>query len=186
MNRNRAPLRLALVVVLVTAVAALGGCGAKHSPSSAATASVPARASAPSAREAAEDRAVAAYRGLWLSMAQAGEVPDPDAPELRQYATGDALARVVSALVTYKETGVVTRGAPVINPRVASVSPADSPTQVNLVDCGDSTNWTKHKKPTGELVANDPRGRRTITAVVKVVDGVWKVTSFDVGDIGSC
>jgi hypothetical protein len=41
-------------------------------------------------------------------MAKAGEVPDPDAVELRRYADGDALRGIVGALVTYRETGVVT------------------------------------------------------------------------------
>ncbi|WP_307970365.1 hypothetical protein [Salinispora arenicola] len=119
-------------------------------------------------------------------MAKAGEVPDPDAAELRQYAADRALARIVSVLVTYRETGVVTRGGPVTNPRVTGATPADAPTEVTVADCGDSTNWTKHKKATGELIEDDPRGRRSITAVVKSFDGSWKVVSFDVGDIGSC
>lgn len=119
-------------------------------------------------------------------MAKAGEVPDPDAPELRQYAADRALARIVDVLFAYRETGVVTRGAPVMNARVTGGSPADAPTEVAVADCADSTNWTKHKKASGELIEDDPRGRRTITAVVKPVDGSWKVVSFDVGDIGSC
>ncbi|GIJ12617.1 hypothetical protein ACFFMR_29045 [Micromonospora andamanensis] len=134
----------------------------------------------------AQQEALAAYIGMWQAMAKAGEVPDPDAPELRRYAADRALARVVDVLFTYRETGVVTRGAPVTDARVSGASPADAPTEVTVVDCGDSTNWTKHTKATGELIADDPRGRRNITAVVKPVDGSWKVVSFDVGDIGSC
>ncbi|GAB3160699.1 hypothetical protein GCM10027290_66990 [Micromonospora sonneratiae] len=119
-------------------------------------------------------------------MAKAGELPDPEALELRQYAAGRALARIVDVLFTYGETGVVTRGAPVLNARVKDASPSDTPAEVTVVDCADSTNWTKHKKATGELIEDDPRGRRSITGVVKPVDGSWKVVSFDVGDIGSC
>ncbi len=129
---------------------------------------------------------MAAYVGMWQAMAKAGQVPDPDAPELREFAADRALARIVDVIFTYRETGVVTRGAPVTNARVTGVSPAEAPTEVTAADCGDSTNWTKHKKATGELIEDDPRGRRNITAVVKIVDGSWKVVSFDVGDIGSC
>ena len=140
----------------------------------------------PSERAAAEAQAIAAYDGMWQAMAKAGEVPDPDAPELRQYAAEDALARVVGALVNYRENGQVTRGRPVSNASVASATPAEQPTEVNVVDCGDSTNWTTHNKSTGTQISPDPRGRRHITAVVKKIDGAWKVTTFDVGDIGSC
>ena len=151
------------------------------------TTQVPTPPSAPASEPpSAQQEALAAYIGMWQAMAKAGEVPDPDAPELRRYAADRALARIVDVLFTYRETGVVTRGVPVTNARVSGASPADAPTEVTVVDCGDSTNWTKHKKATGELIEDDPRGRRNITGVVKPVDGSWKVVSFDVGDIGSC
>ncbi|WP_433615354.1 hypothetical protein ACQP2P_11340 [Dactylosporangium sp. CA-139114] len=140
----------------------------------------------PDARAVADRDALAAYTAMWQAMAKAGEVPDPDAPELRQYAADRALARIVAVILTYQQTGVVTRGAPVTNARVTGATPADAPTEVTVADCGDSTNWTKHKKATGELIQDDLRGRRNITAVVRSIDGSWKVVSFDVGDIGSC
>lgn len=129
---------------------------------------------------------MSAYDGMWQAMATAGQVPDPDAPELRRYATGDALARVVAALASYRENGQVTRGRPVSHASVASATPPDDPTEVNIVDCGDSTNWTTHTKATGELISPDPRGRRRITAVVKKIDGSWKVAAFNVRELGSC
>ncbi|MFI9640882.1 hypothetical protein ACIG87_12580 [Micromonospora sp. NPDC051925] len=161
-------------------------CGSGESGGS-APATQTATPSTSSAGPSGEQRdALAAYVGMWQAMAKAGEVPDPDSPELRQYAADRALARIVDVLFTYRETGVVTRGVPVMNAGVTGASPADAPTEVTVADCADSTNWTKHKKTTGELIEDDPRGRRTITAVVKPVDGSWKVVSFDVGDIGSC
>ncbi|WP_433531007.1 hypothetical protein ACQPYA_02450 [Micromonospora sp. CA-263727] len=157
--------------------------GGESTPSTQATTPASAPASeAPSAQQ----EALASYVGMWQAMAKAGEFPDPDAPELRRYAADRALARIVDVLFTYRETGVVTRGAPVLNARTTGASPADEPTEVTVADCADSTNWTKHKKTTGELIEDDPRGRRNITAVVKPIDGSWKVVSFDVGDIGSC
>jgi len=173
------------VAVAVGAVFAVVGC---DSDAPAATPSAPATGAptTPSKRAGAETQAIAAYDGLWRAMAEAGEVPDPDAPELRRFAVGDALARVVGTLVFDRENGLVTRGAPVTAPSVVSATPADAPTEVNLVDCGDSTNWTTHKKSTGAQVSPDPRGRRHITAVVTSTDGAWKVSSFNVGEIGSC
>jgi len=167
-------------------VLAAAGCGSDESPDGTPSPSPQPAVTSTSPRAAAEAKAIAAYNAMWQAMAKAGEVPDPDAPELRQYADGDALRGVVGALVTYRETGVVTRGAPVTTPRVDSVSPSDNPTQVDLVDCGDSTNWTTHKKSTGELIKEDPRGRRRITASVRLVGDTWKVNKFDAGAIGSC
>lgn len=167
--------------MLLTAACDSGESGGSATTTGAAT---PSTSSAGPSGE--EQDALAAYVGMWQAMAKAGEVPDPDAPELRQYAAERALARIVDVLFTYRETGVVTRGAPVMSARVTGGSPADAPTEVTLADCADSTNWTKHRKTTGELIEDDPRGRRNITAVVKPVDGSWKVVSFDVGDIGSC
>ncbi len=182
MTRSTAKPFLAGAVLLAFAAT---GCGS-DAPGSAPSVSASGPPTTASTRAAAEAQAIAAYNGMWQSMARAGEVPDPDALQLRQHADGEALRGIVGALVTYRETGIVTRGAPVTNPRVESVSPSDSPTEVNLVDCGDSTNWTKHKKPTGELMKDDPRGRRRITAVVRLAGDTWKVAKFDAGEIGSC
>lgn len=178
--------------VAVCAVAALvllaAGCGSDESGGT--PAGTPSAFASPTPtlgpREAAERDALAAYVGMWQAVAKVGEAPDPDAPELRRFAADRALARLVDVIFTYRETGVVTRGTPMVNARVTGASPAEVPAEVTVADCGDSTNWTKHKKSTGELIKDDPRGRRTITAVVKSVDGSWKVVSFDVGDIGSC
>jgi hypothetical protein len=174
------------VTLIVVALLALAGCNSGRDGTHPARTGVASPSPSLDKRAMAERDAAAAYSAMWQAMAKAGEIPDPDAPELRQYATGDALARIVGVLVTYRETGVVSRGRPVDNPRATSANPADAPTEVHLVDCGDSTNWTKHNRATGELIKDDPRGRRSITAVVKLVDGTWKVTTFEVGDIGSC
>lgn len=181
-------LKRQLVICVVGAMALINAaCGSGGPAGSAPIPQTAGPSGVASPQPADEQRdALAAYVGMWQAMAKAGEVPDPDAPELRQYAAERALARIVDVLFTYQETGVVTRGAPVMNARVSGASPVEAPTEVTVVDCGDSTNWTKHDKATGELIENDPRGRRNITAVVKPVDGSWKVVSFDVGDIGSC
>jgi hypothetical protein len=176
------------VVGLIAASLALtAGCSSAAKPTSGVTltASPSATASlAPSA--AAEREALAAYVGMWQAHARAAQVPDPDYSELRQFAADRALARLVSVLVAYRESGVVTTGEPIVNARITGASPAEAPIEVAVADCGDSTNWRKHKKATGEPIPDDVPGRHNITAVVKPVDGSWKVVSFDVGDLGSC
>lgn len=167
-------------------LAAAAGCNSSEPSAEPGSTRPSADSATTNARTAAERNALAAYTGMWQAVAEAGEVPDPDAPKLRQYAADRALARLVDVLFTYRETGVATRGRPTSHPRVTSANPAETPTEVAVDDCGDSTNWTKHKKATGELIKDDPRGRRHITAVVKVVDGTWKIVSFEAGNIGTC
>src|SRR4051812_43677381 len=47
-----------------------------------------------------EAAALTAYRGLWNAFVQAGKTSDPDAADLRTYASGQALTLVVSSLYT--------------------------------------------------------------------------------------
>jgi hypothetical protein len=70
---------------------------------------------------------------------------------------------------------------------VTSAEPADTPTKVGITDCGDSTNWLKYRKNSGELVDDQPGGRQLINAVVEQQsDGSWKVSDFGVHEVGSC
>jgi hypothetical protein len=181
--------RTITTVCLVAALAlAAAGCTstdeATPPPSPSPTSASPSATLSP--RQSAEAQAMDAYNKLWQATAQAGTVPDPDAPALREYATGDALALIVGVMVSYREKGVVTRGVPVTNPRVTSVDPADAPTQVNLLDCGDSTDWAEYDKASGKMIEGSRGGHRRITAEVRWVDGRWKVASYDIGDLGSC
>src|SRR3954470_2830093 len=90
---------LAMWVMLVLAA----GCDSGRSPAAPVSTAPGASSTSMSPRAAAEAQAIAAYDGMWQAMAKAAEVPDPDAPEVRQYAAEDALARVVGALVAYRE-----------------------------------------------------------------------------------
>src|SRR4051812_32007855 len=58
-------------------------------------------------REAAEQAALAAYRDMWGAAAAASKTSNPDAPDLRRYATGDALKLLVGALYTDRGQGHV-------------------------------------------------------------------------------
>src|SRR5205823_977330 len=107
----------------------------------------------------------------------ASAVPDPDAPDLRRYATGDALKLVVGNLVIDRDQDKVAKGDVVLNPTVTALEPVDQPTQVTITDCVDATNWLEYKK-SGELWNNEPGAKHHNTATVKLVDGAWKVSSF--------
>jgi hypothetical protein len=130
--------------------------------------------------------AVAAYVGMWKADAQASLTSDWQAPYLSHYASGSALQILTGDLYADHLNGLVAKGAPVDHPRVTSVSPPDKPTSVMIYDCADSRNWLQYKTD-GSLVDNTPGGMRRIAAEVRLhTDGLWRVTQFGVGDLGSC
>ena len=134
-----------------------------------------------------EDRAVAAYRGMWTAYAEAGQTADPTHPSLARYADGKALAALREALRGFRQLGQRTQGAPVLAPNVAKRSAAADgrPATVEVVDCVDTTQWLVYAQD-GELADDKPGGRRRLGATVTEVGGVWKVTLFGVREVGTC
>jgi hypothetical protein len=142
---------------------------------------------APNPVEVAGELAVDAYRGMWLSYAEAGTTSDWQSPKLGQFATGTALSTMTRGLYGARYKGVVSRGEPILSPSVSSAEPLDAPTKVLVTDCGDSTNWTRHYVDSGQPADDEPGGRRHINAVVeKQADGSWKVVEFGVQEVGTC
>jgi hypothetical protein len=171
------PTRLCLTTVLLVVVGA--GCGADHP----ATTSSPSAtgAQSPSAATGVAADATAAYRSMWDSFVEAGKTSDPDAPEIRRYASGQALRLIVSALVTNRDQGKVIRGDLVINPKVTTATP----TEVTIVDCVNDEQWLVYKT-SGGLADDKPGGRHRTTATVRKTDAGWKVASFILKDAGTC
>ncbi|GIM98252.1 hypothetical protein [Paractinoplanes toevensis] len=154
----------------------------------------PPPASTPSLRAPSQDtpasadtKALAAYRGMWNAYATAGESADPTHGDLAQYTTGDALSALTKGLDEYRDKGQVMKGRPVMTPRVTERPPAGDPVQqFEIQDCLDSTNWLIYEK-SGKLVNDEPGGRRFTGAFVRDTgDGVWKVWSVGVHEVGSC
>jgi hypothetical protein len=179
------PLRSANLVVITLSLA-LGGChaaggGQQTAPSASSTTSSP--SPAPSALAAAD--AVTAYRGMWTAVVAAATVPDPDAPDLRRYASGDALKLLVGNLVIDRDQGKVVKGDVDLSPTVTALEPAEHPTQVTITDCVDATNWLEYKK-SGDLWNKEPGAKHHNTAILKLTDGVWKVSSFTLEKGGTC
>lgn len=130
---------------------------------------------------------MATYQGMWADYATAATTSDWQSPKLGQYATGTALSTISRGLYADHYNGLVSRGAPVLHPSVASVDPPNNPTKVMITDCGDSTHWLQYRADNGQLADSTPGGRRLINATVqKQADGSWKVTDFGVHDLGSC
>ncbi|TCB91672.1 hypothetical protein E0H26_25430 [Micromonospora zingiberis] len=122
---------------------------------------------------------------MWDAFVEAGKVSDPDAPGLRRFASDQALRLIVSSLHTNREQGKVIKGDLVLDPQVTEVKPAESPTEVTVLDCVDSTNWLEYKV-SGGLWDDEPGGKHRTTATVKVTDGTWKVSSFILEEPGTC
>ncbi len=168
------------VALIVTAVA-LAGCrsgGRGTQPTAPASSATPG-ASASSVGPG--DAAVMAYRGLWAAFVEAAKTSDPDAPDIRKYASDNALKLIVGGLVSNREQGKVVKGNLVLNPKATTVSA----TEATILDCVDATNWLEYKT-SGELWDNKPGGKHRTTATVKAVDGTWKVSTFNLEGTGTC
>jgi hypothetical protein len=185
--------RLTVAVVGAVSLLVLAACGTTTSATGAATSrrTSPTTASpAPSSASPAglaEQRAIAAYLGMWQDFAQAGTTSDWQSPTLAQYATGIALSNMSRGLYADHYNDLVTRGTATHNPHVTSADPPVDPTKVVITDCSDSTNYLKYNAKTGQAANDGPGGRQLITGIVqKQTDGSWKVSDFGVHGVGTC
>lgn len=135
----------------------------------------------------AKQDALAAYRDMWHNFVVAGQTSDWQSPLLGQYATGLALSTLSRGLYADHYNGLVSKGAPALNPVAVSVDPASNPSTVIINDCGDSTHALKYYANNGQPANDGPGGRRFIKATVqKQPDGSWKVSDFGIQPVGSC
>jgi hypothetical protein len=181
------------LVLLAALALASGACTSGSESGAAPTSTVapstttvpPSSTSAPAETNEVEQQVLAAYTGMWTATAEAAETSNHQSPALARYATGEALTRITQSLLTDRQRGVVTKGRPILGPRVVSLTPPETPNVARVEDCGDSTGWLKYKT-SGELVDDEPGGRRRIEAVVRLADGGWKVSDFVVQGVGTC
>lgn len=177
-----------VLVGLVTVSALLAAGCSSDKPKSAPTSLAPASSSAAPSLEpsaAAARDALVAYRGMWSSFVEAAKTSDAESPELRKYASDQALRLIASGLYTDRDQGKVTKGDLVLSPKVTQVKPTKAPTEVTVLDCVDSTKWLEYKA-SGGLWDDKPGGKHRTTATVKRSDGTWKVSSFILEDSGTC
>lgn len=131
--------------------------------------------------------AITAYRGMWTSYDTAVEVPDPSSPDLRRYATGEALQTLTKGLQSVKDQSLKGTGELFLSPHVSEVSPASAPTNVGVRDCFDDGATHLVRVGPGSPYHDIPGGRRLCTAtIVLQPDGTWKVTRFALQKVGTC
>ena len=176
-----------LVIGVAAASMLLAGCnsGKHRTPPDSTSAASPSSAASLGADAAARRDAVAAYRGMWAAFVAAGKIADPDAPDLRKYASDQALRLIVNALYTDQQQKKVIRGDLTIDPQVTAVSPAQEPTLVTISDCVNDEKWLVYKA-SGGLADDKPGGKHQTTATVKRAADGWKVSSFILKEAGTC
>ncbi len=178
---------LAVVLAAGCSTTSSGTTGPSSTRPSAASTSPSAGSSTPSPAPATpQEKALAAYRGMWTDMAAAAVTSDYKSALLGRHASGDALLKIKQSLYSDKQTGLVTKGQPVLDPRAQGVSTSGGLTRVSVVDCADASHWLKYKAATGTLQDNVPGGRHAVTAQVVGENGSWVVVQFLVRPVGTC
>lgn len=132
-------------------------------------------------QDAEHAAALDAYRAMWRDLTRASETSDAASPLLDDHATGGALAVMKYGLDKSKKEQVVSKGAPRVDPEVASANSRE----VVLVDCVDDRNWLQYKL-NGELKNDVPGGHFRADATVRRSEGAWKVTDLYMHEAGSC
>jgi len=126
-----------------------------------------------------------AYRGLWRAIVAASRTSNPDAPQLRQYAQGQALRLIVSGLYTNRDQGKVSKGTVTLSPHIVAATPKAGPNRVVIRDCVDDSSWLDYTTH-GALWDHRPGGKHDTVAVVKHRDDAWRVDSIVLKDAGTC
>lgn len=188
------PSRTTIAVIASIGLSLLAGCDGDDQPSGPSpapstsilvTPTTTASTTAPSPTAAAES-ALAAYRGMWTSYAEALSIPDPNYAALRSYAAGTALDHLVDGITRTKADGKKSTGAIVLSPVVDGPAPAASATSVNVRDCMNTADFLLVRID-GAPFQDTPGGMRLCTATVeRQADGTWKVVTYALRGVGTC
>lgn len=180
----RRPVTLSIITVALMSGASCTS-GQDSPPSPPALPSL--RSSSADANNAAEQSALAAYRGMQQAYIAAGRTTDPQYGELARYADGDALSVLTAGLDSNKKQGLIIKGDVVLNPQVTELSPPSAPETAKIRDCLDTSGATRVKASSeGSPFVDTPGGRRVVTATAKRTGDVWKVISFVPMAVGTC
>jgi len=118
----------------------------------------------------------------WIAVAATSDYQNP---RLTQHASGDAGLLIYKSVYLNHADGVVTKGSPVISPRVTAVGPVPERDRATIIDCIDTTNWLNYTQ-NGDLQDETPGGRRFVQALVLRTGETWKVDQLVVQALGTC
>ena len=143
--------------------------------------------SSPADPKVAVAEAVAAYRGMWAAFNTAMSIPDPELPDLRRYATANALTSLTVGVRSTKDRGLKGTGTFVVSPNVTEITPVGDPAKIGIRDCVDTSRSRLVRAVPGPSYSDSPGGRRLCLAEVqRQPDGSWKVTGFGLRAVGTC
>lgn len=164
----------------------LAGCGGAHGQTPAAHEASTAAASKSSTLDPSAAAALSGYRQSWAAVDAAGHSANYQLPALSDHMTGQVLELVSQNLFLYQEHGIVSKGAIVLHPHVASEDLAAKPPTVTITDCVDDRNDLLYYAATGKPIDSIPGGFRAETTVMSDLAGTWKATSQNTGADGTC
>lgn len=135
----------------------------------------------PRTPDAEQAEALAAYRAMWHDLTLASRTSDASSPLLDDHAGGGALELLRYGLRKSQKEGLVSKGAPKVDPDVVTAGAG----KVVVADCVDDSGWLLYKR-NGELKDDVPGGHLKTDATVQRVHGIWKVTDLYMHEVGSC
>lgn len=176
-----------VLIGLVAASTLLGAGCSSDEPKTAPATQPPSSSATPSLgpSAAAEQEALTAYRGMWSAFTEAAKTSDPEAPDVRKYASDQALKLIFTSLYSDRSNQHITQGELHIDPKVTALKPVNEPIEATIVDCVNDETWLKYKA-SGGLVGDVPGGKHRTTATVKRTPDGWKVASFILRERGTC
>ena len=106
---------------------------------------------------------------------------------LARHATGTALLHLDQSLFLIHHLGEVARGMPTFSPQLTALTPsATIPTEAEVTDCVDMTDYQDYAASTGKLVNTGPSGKHRVIAKLVLKDAAWKVSELAINGVGSC
>ena len=175
-----AGLRRRAAALTVVALLAIAGCTDAR-PDTAATNSPTTPAPSPTSltpdpEASAEAEVLAAYRGFWAAATWAEAHPNRRHPALSKYAADKALAAEQATIVLYRQQGIVSRGAPKLEPTIVAIAINRDPATALIRDCVDVTNVRASYRSTGKsALAPSKSFRHVATARATTFNGHWMI-----------
>lgn len=126
-----------------------------------------------------EAAALKRYRESWEAQIKAFAQADSKGTDLKKNTSLHALAVIESDLMSMKEMGQVTKGRPVIKPKVTSMKKKDGIPVATITDCVDVSGWKLIDKKTQKEIALPSERLTRFESTSKVEDWGehgWMVT----------
>jgi hypothetical protein len=182
--------RVAVALALMSSLVACSGsngAAASPPPSKAISKTTPAPSATPSDPQAQTRAAIlAVYAAFWRVATAAEAHPRGRHPKLARYAIDRALADEQATLVLYRQQGLVSKGAPKLEPSVVDlVMNGDASTAV-IRDCIDISNVQVLNRDGKSVLAPSKSLRHEATAKARMWFGRWVIREIKTDRKRSC